>query len=172
MRNALGWKWKPFEIPAEILDNWRQTQRRSLPAYNRWVEKASAAGSEFRDFIANRLPRGWDTALNALKEQAIAEKTKVATRKASEMCLKAIVPYVPEIVGGSADLAASNLTFVEGLKTVTGNDYCGNNIMYGIREHAMGAVMNGMALHGGVIPYGGTFSSSRTICVRPCVWRL
>lgn len=157
MRNALGWKWKPFEIPAEILDNWRQTQRRSLPAYNRWVEKASAAGSEFRDFIANRLPRGWDTALNALKEQAIAEKTKVATRKASEMCLKAIVPHVPEIVGGSADLAASNLTFVEGLKTVTGNDYCGNNIMYGIREHAMGAVMNGMALHGGVIPYGGTF---------------
>lgn len=76
MRNALGWKWKPFEIPAEILDNWRQTQRRSLPAYNRWVEKASAAGSEFRDFIANRLPRGWDTALNALKEQAIAEKDK------------------------------------------------------------------------------------------------
>lgn len=77
MRNALGWKWKPFEIPAEILDNWRQTQRRSLPAYNRWVEKASAAGSEFRDFIANRLPRGWDTALNALKNRQSPKRQKL-----------------------------------------------------------------------------------------------
>ncbi len=157
MREALNWHNGPFEIPEEILNGWRQTQARNINAYNAWVEAAAAAGTEFRDFIADKLPRGWDTALNALKEQAIASKTKVATRKASEMCLKAIVPNVPEIVGGSADLAASNLTFVEGLKTVTKNDYSGNNIMYGIREHAMGAVMNGMALHGGVIPYGGTF---------------
>ena len=103
------------------------------------------------------MPHGWDNELNLLKETAIAEKTKVATRKASEMCLKAIVPNIPEIVGGSADLAASNLTFVDGLKTITKDDYNGNNIMYGIREHAMGAIMNGLALHGGAIPYGGTF---------------
>ena len=112
---------------------------------------------EFRDFIANKLPCKWDNELNKLKEKAISENLNVATRKASEMCLKAIVPNVPEIVGGSADLVASNLTFVEGLKTITANDYAGNNIMYGIREHAMGAIMNGMALHGGAIPYGGTF---------------
>lgn len=73
------------------------------------------------------------------------------------MCLEKIVPNVPEIIGGSADLAASNLTFVNGMKTISKEDYAGNNLMYGIREHAMGAVMNGLALHGGVIPYGGTF---------------
>ncbi len=73
------------------------------------------------------------------------------------MCLEKIVPNIPQIVGGSADLAASNLTFVDGMKTVTKTDYNGNNLMYGIREHAMGAIMNGLALHGGVIPYGGTF---------------
>ncbi len=157
MRNAQNWKYEAFEIPDEALEYWRQSLQRNLPQYAKWVNAAALAGKEFCDFIAGKLPQGWDTELNNLKAEAIAEKTKVATRKASEMCLKAIVPHIPEIVGGSADLAASNLTFVEGLKTVTKDDYHGNNIMYGIREHAMGAIMNGMALHGGVIPYGGTF---------------
>ena len=156
MRKNLNWTYAPFEIPADILNAWRQTQNRNTSAYNTWAEIATS-NATFRDFIANKLPTGWNKALQSLKEQAIAEKTKVATRKASEMSLKAIVPNIPEIVGGSADLAASNLTFVEGLKTVTKDDYNGNNIMYGIREHAMGAIMNGMALHGGAIPYGGTF---------------
>lgn len=157
MRKALNWNYGEFEVPSEALKEWRKTQERNEDAYNVWVKAAEAAGVEFHDLISGKLPKGWDKALNNLKEQAIAEKTKVATRKASEMCLKAIVPHIPQIVGGSADLAASNLTFVEGMKTVTRNDYNGNNIMYGIREHAMGAIMNGMALHGGVIPYGGTF---------------
>lgn len=157
MRIALKWNYGEFEVPADILQEWRQTQKRTNSAYEKWVETAASAGAEFRDLIAGKLPLDWDAALNDLKQQAIADKTKVATRKASEMCLKAIVPHIPQIVGGSADLAASNLTFVEGLKTVTKDDYNGNNIMYGIREHAMGAIMNGMALHGGVIPYGGTF---------------
>ena len=156
MRKELNWEYGPFEIPLDILNNWRQTQNRNLIKYNTWVQNASN-NSEFRDYIANKLPEGWDKELNALKEKSILEKTKVATRKASEMSLKAIVPNVPEIVGGSADLAASNLTFVDGLKTITKDDYNGNNIMYGIREHAMGAIMNGMALHGGAIPFGGTF---------------
>ncbi len=156
MRKALNWDYEPFEIPLEILNNWRQTQNRNLIKYNTWVQNASNE-PEFRDFISNKLPQKWDEALNELKEKSILEKTKVATRKASEMCLKAIVPSVPEIVGGSADLAASNLTFVEGLKTVTKDNYNGNNIMYGIREHAMGAIMNGLSLHGGAIPFGGTF---------------
>ncbi len=156
MRKALNWDYAPFEIPLEILNDWRQTQNRNLIQYNTWVQNASSE-PEFRDFIANKLPQKWDEALNELKEKSILEQTKVATRKASEMCLKSIVPNIPEIVGGSADLAASNLTFVEGLKTITKDDYNGNNIMYGIREHAMGAIMNGMSLHGGAIPFGGTF---------------
>jgi transketolase len=157
MRQNLNWNYAPFEIPETILTDWRNTQTRNQSMYEQWVDNASKSSEEFRDVIANKLPRGWDKDLNELKEKSIAEKTKVATRKASEMCLKAIVPNVPEIVGGSADLAASNLTFVEGLKTITKDDYNGNNIMYGIREHAMGAIMNGLALHGGAIPYGGTF---------------
>ena len=157
MRQNLNWNYAPFELPNEILSAWRNTQVRNQALHNQWVENASKSSQEFRDVIANKLPHGWDNELNLLKETAIAEKTKVATRKASEMCLKAIVPNVPEIVGGSADLAASNLTFVDGLKTITKDDYNGNNIMYGIREHAMGAIMNGLALHGGAIPYGGTF---------------
>jgi len=157
MRKALNWNYAPFEVPAESLKLWQQTQTRNEKEYKAWVEAAADAGTEFRNFIANKLPNGWDKDLNQLKKQALLDEPKVATRKASEMCLKAIVPNIPQIVGGSADLAASNLTFVEGLKTVTKDDYHGNNIMYGIREHAMGAVMNGMALHGGAIPYGGTF---------------
>lgn len=157
MRKALDWNYEPFEVPAEILNAWREAGRRNEAEYESWEKRAKAKGKEFNDIIAGKLPKNWDKDLAALKEKAIAEKTKVATRKASQMCLEAIVPNVPEIVGGSADLAASNLTFVDGMKTVTSKDYNGNNIMYGIREHAMGAIMNGLALHGGVIPYGGTF---------------
>ena len=157
MRQKLNWSYGPFEVPEDSLKLWRQTQDRNKTDYAQWVKAAEEAGTEFHNFIADKLPKGWNEELKNLKQQVIKDKTKVATRKASEMCLKVIVPHIPEIVGGSADLAASNLTFVEGLKTVTKDDYHGNNIMYGIREHAMGAIMNGMALHGGVIPYGGTF---------------
>lgn len=157
MRKTLGWQYEPFVVPDEILSAWRKTQERNIDSYQNWVKNATEAGKNFQDFIANKLPENWNKALEDVKVHAIVEQTKVATRKASEMCLKAIVPNIPEIVGGSADLAASNLTFVEGSKTITKNDYNGNNIMYGIREHAMGAIMNGMALHGGAIPYGGTF---------------
>lgn len=157
MAAELQWPHAPFEIPADILAAWREAGRRSLAAYDNWCRKAAAAGAKFDDVVNNRLPKNWDKALNALKNEAIGEQTKVATRKASQMCLEKIVPHVPEIIGGSADLAASNLTFVKGMKTITAEDYDGNNLMYGIREHAMGAIMNGLALHGGVIPYGGTF---------------
>ena len=157
MRKNLEWKSAPFEIPADILSAWRSAGQRNEKTYEEWAKNAKASGKEFDDIINNRLPKNWDKELIALEEKTIAEKTKVATRKASQMCLEKIVPAIPQIVGGSADLAASNLTFVEGLKTITKDDYHGNNVMYGIREHAMGAMMNGMALHGGVLPYGGTF---------------
>lgn len=157
MRKNLRWDAAPFEIPENILKKWREAGKRSEKEYQEWKEAAKAAGKEFNDVINNRLPKNWDKELNKLKETAIKEQTKVATRKASQMCLEKIVPNVPEIIGGSADLAASNLTFVKGMKTVTKEDYNGNNVMYGIREHVMAAMMNGMALHGGIIPYGGTF---------------
>ena len=157
MRKNLGWAYAPFEVPEEILSLWRKAGHNHENMYAEWLKNAQAAGKKFDDVIHNRLPKKWDKELLALEEKCIAEKTKVATRKASQMCLEKIVPQIPQIVGGSADLAASNLTFVEGLKTVSKEDYNGNNVMYGIREHAMGAMMNGMALHGGIIPYGGTF---------------
>lgn len=156
MRKNLNWNYEPFEVPAEVLQAWREAGKRSAAEYGRWSADAEK-NKEFADVVAGKLPRGWEKGLDALKKQAVAEQTKVATRKASQMCLEKIVPAVPEIIGGSADLAASNLTFVKGMKTITAGDYDGNNVMYGIREHAMAAIMNGMALHGGVIPYGGTF---------------
>ncbi len=157
MRKALDWNYDPFVVPDEILSVWRNAGKRNEAEYKSWEKRAKEKGKAFLDVIADKLPNGWDKDLKELKKNAIAEKTKVATRKASQLCLEAIVPNVPEIVGGSADLAASNLTFVNGMKTVAKGDYNGNNVMYGIREHVMGAVMNGMSLHGGIIPYGGTF---------------
>ena len=157
MRENLGWNYPPFEVPAEILQAWRTAGKRHAETYKGWAFRAKEAGKGFNDFINDVLPKNWDKELNELKKQAIAEKTKVATRKASQMCLEKIVPHVPEIIGGSADLAASNLTKTAGMKDISKGDFSGNNIAYGIREHAMAAVMNGMSLHGGVIPYGGTF---------------
>lgn len=154
MRQALNWDYEPFEIPAHILDAWREAGRRNASAYDEWLTRTTP---DFMAYIQDELPENWNEALKQLEAKAIAEKTKVATRKASQMCLEAIVPHVPQIVGGSADLAASNLTLVPQMTTVTAENFNGNNIMYGIREHAMGAIMNGLALHGGVIPYGGTF---------------
>ncbi|MCQ2734872.1 MAG: transketolase [Alphaproteobacteria bacterium] len=156
MKKQFGWEYDPFIIPDETIATWRAAGQKSAAKYGEWKDKA-AKNSEFTAYINNELPQNWDKELNELKIQTINEQTKVATRKASQMCLEKIVSNIPQIVGGSADLAASNLTFVNGMKTITAADYSGNNIMYGIREHAMGAIMNGLALHGGVIPYGGTF---------------
>lgn len=157
MRQTLGWSAAPFEVPAPILNYWREAGKRSVAEYQDWEKRAKSKGKEFMNAVDGKLPKGWDKELNVLKETAIKEQTKVATRKASQMCLEAIVPHIPELVGGSADLAASNLTLTKASKTITAQDYSGNNLMYGIREHAMGAIMNGLALHGGIIPFGGTF---------------
>lgn len=156
LKEGLGWTANPFEVPAEIMASWRAAGQKTAAEYQNWQQKAEK-DKKFLAFIHNELPENWEKALDELKIKAIKEQIKVATRKASQMCLENLVQYVPQMVGGSADLAASNLTFVEGMKTITAADYAGNNVMYGIREHAMGAIMNGMALHGGVIPYGGTF---------------
>ena len=156
LKETLGWTAEPFVVPAEIMASWRAAGQKSAAQYQKWQAKAQQ-NAKFNAYINNQLPENWDASLNELKEKAIKEQTKVATRKASQMCLENLVQYVPQMIGGSADLAASNLTFVDGMQTITAADYSGNNIMYGIREHAMGAIMNGLALHDGVIPYGGTF---------------
>lgn len=156
LKQNLGWTSAPFETPAEIIASWRAAGQKSAAKYDVWNKKAQE-NPEFINYINDVLPQNWNKALHELKLKAIREQIKVATRKASQMCLENIVPYVPQIIGGSADLAASNLTKTAEMKTITAADYDGNNIMYGIREHAMGAIMNGLALHGGVIPYGGTF---------------
>ena len=156
MRQNLGWTAEPFEIPTEIMAAWRAAGQRSAAQYAEWQNDAQT-NAKFLDYITNKLPQNWNKDLNELENKAVKEQISVATRKASQLCLENIMGRIPQIIGGSADLAASNLTFVEGMKTITAADYDGNNVMYGIREHAMGAIMNGMALHGGVIPYGGTF---------------
>jgi len=156
MRENLGWEYGPFEVPEEALRAWRKAGLRSQSVYELWLKNAQAEKG-FEDYINDVLPVGWNRNLNSLKEKAIAEQIKVATRKASQMCLEEIVKNVAQMVGGSADLAASNLTLTSYSKTIKAGDYNGNNIKYGIREHAMGAIMNGLCLHGGVIPFGGTF---------------
>jgi transketolase len=156
MKQNLGWTAAPFEVPVDAMAAWRAAGQKAAARYEQW-EQLAAQNAEFLKYINNELPQNWDKVLNELKKQTIKEQTKVATRKASQMCLNDLVRFVPQMIGGSADLAASNLTFADGMKTITASDYNGNNIMYGIREHAMGAILNGLALHGGVIPYGGTF---------------
>ncbi|MFI3241105.1 MAG: transketolase [Alphaproteobacteria bacterium] len=156
MRESLNWNYGSFEIPQEIKVEWEAAGAKSAFEYELW-QKESKKNKAFLNQINNVVPASVAEGLKELKEKAIAEKMNVATRKASQLCLEKIVPNLPSIIGGSADLIASNLTFVDGMKTVKRGDFKGNNIAYGIREHVMGAMLNGLSLHGGFIPYGGTF---------------
>ena len=157
MRKNLSWSAPAFETPKDILNEWRTAGARGNGLAKDWERRAKAKGKEFLDVVSGKLPKNWDKDLIKVKENAIKENTTVATRKASNMCLEAIIPNLPQVIGGSADLSGPNMTMTKASKTITAQDYSGNNIEYGIREHAMGAIMNGMALHGGIIPYGGTF---------------
>ncbi|MBE6467520.1 MAG: transketolase [Alphaproteobacteria bacterium] len=157
MRKQLNWTAPAFETPKEILKLWRDAGARGDGLAKSWEKRAKAKGKEFMDVISSQLPKNWATSLAGLKETAIKENISVATRKASQMCLEVIMPNISQMIGGSADLAGPNMTMTKASKTITAKDYSGNNVEYGIREHAMGAMMNGMALHGGVIPFGGTF---------------
>ena len=157
MRKNLGWTAEPFEVPEDILRSWREAGKRCAGQDKEWEARAKAKGKEFLNVLAGRLPKGWDKELNALKQQAVKEQISVASRKASQMCLEAVMPHIPQLIGGSADLSGPNMTMTKNSKTITAGDYNGNNIEYGVREHAMGAIMNGMALHGGLLPFGGTF---------------
>jgi len=156
-RKALGWDHPPFELPADVAEAWREAGRRSQSAHREWRARfdASPDKAEFGRRMAGDLPDGFS--LSDYIEGLIASPQKVATRKASELALEAINALLPETIGGSADLTGSNNTKTKNQKPLTKDDYSGRYIYYGIREFGMAAAMNGMALHGGVIPYGGTF---------------
>ncbi|RMF14080.1 MAG: transketolase, partial [Alphaproteobacteria bacterium] len=160
-RERLGWPYPPFEIPQPILDAWRAVGRRCQEEHAEWLARlAELPDDRRRDFERRQhgeLPEGWREALAALRRRLIAEPVKVATRKASQMALEVINEVVGETVGGSADLTGSNNTKTAGMEEIEADDFSGRYIHYGVREHAMAAAMNGIALHRGFIPYGGTF---------------
>ncbi|MHC5305891.1 transketolase [Bartonella sp. LJL80] len=160
-RAALGWTSEPFVVPAEILDSWRLAGLNAAKKRIEWEKKLDALDperrAEFERLMRGDLPGNFDAAIADYKKQLAADQPKVATRKASEMALEIINGVVGETVGGSADLTGSNNTKTSQTKSITPDDFSGRYIHYGIREHAMGAMMNGLALYGGIIPYSGTF---------------
>jgi transketolase len=156
-RTELGWTSPPFDIPDDVLQAWRNAGRRSDKAKIDWENRlsANAKKDEFNRRMKGDLPDGH--AMADYLAGLIANPAKVATRKASEMALEAITAVLPDLVGGSADLTGSNNTKTKSTLPFSKTNYGGRYIYYGIREFGMAAAMNGMALHGGIIPYGGTF---------------
>jgi len=160
-KQAYGWpSTEPFHVPEAALTHWRETKARGVALQAAWMERFMAF-TKAQPAAAKELGRRWHGDLPAAWEQSLptfdATSGNVASRAASGTVLNALAPAVPELIGGSADLTGSNLTDVKGAAIFSATDRSGRNFRYGIREHGMGAVMNGMALHGGVIPYGGTF---------------
>lgn len=157
-RVALGWTAEPFEVPTEILADWRSLGAKGAAARAEWEQRLAAsprraAFEAAQAGLAGRVAQAIDDYIAGL----IAEPQKVASRKASEMALGPLTERLPELIGGSADLTGSNLTKTKATTTFSASDYAGRHVHYGIREFGMAAAMNGMALHGGVVPYGGTF---------------
>jgi transketolase len=171
-RKALGWTSEPFEIPSDILDPWRVAGLRSRQARKEWQERLDGLDAEKRGEFERRtagdLPSGFAAAIDGLKKELAENPPTMATRKSSELALEHINAAVPETLGGSADLTGSNNTLTKGMGIFGAEDYAGRFVHYGIREHGMAAAMNGMALHGGLIPYSGTFLVFADYC-RPAI---
>ena len=161
-REAIGWPYPPFEIPERIREGW-DARRRGASRERKWTKllagyerEHAELAAEFKRRTSGALPGDFSARIETLVRELAAKAETVATRRASQLVLEALTPALPELVGGSADLTGSNLTMVKGSKVV-GKQGGGNYVFYGVREFGMCAVMNGMALHGGAIPYGGTF---------------
>ncbi|MFN8930042.1 MAG: transketolase family protein, partial [Alphaproteobacteria bacterium] len=171
-RKNLGWSSPPFEIPAEILARWREAGARGATQYERWQQQFSqvpeAVQAEFSARIAGDLGDRWTLALDRLKKDLALKQPKEATRQSSQNLLNALAPHLPALVGGSADLTGSNNTKAGNMAALAAPDYQGRYVYYGVREHAMAAAMNGIALHGGFVPYGGTFLVFTDYC-RPAI---
>ncbi|WP_312957962.1 transketolase [Stutzerimonas nitrititolerans] len=162
-REALGWSHGPFEIPAEIYAEWDAKQK-GADAENEWNKRFAAyeaefpaLAAEFKRRMAGELPADFAEKASEFIRDVATKGETIASRKASQNCLNAFGPLLPELLGGSADLAGSNLTLWKGCKPVVQEDASGNYMYYGVREFGMAAIMNGVALHGGLIPYGATF---------------
>jgi len=161
-REAIGWRHPPFELPRHVYEGW-DARKRGAAFERAWDDKLAAyekahpaLAGEFRRRMAGELPEGWSAHCNTLLDKTAAKAESIATRKASQNAIEGLAPVLPELVGGSADLTGSNLTQWSGSRTV-GREGGGNYLFYGVREFGMSAVMNGLALHGGLVPYGGTF---------------
>jgi transketolase len=168
-RETLGWPHAPFEIPEAVYAAWHKVAVRGADARKAWTDRLAVSKNRaaFETALA-RDPAALTAAMADYKAQLLADKPKVATRKASEMALGVVNGALAFTIGGSADLTGSNLTRSKGMKSVTKADYSGSYIHYGIREHGMGAAMNGIALHGLFKPYGGTFMAFADYC-RPAI---
>ena len=155
----LGWNYAPFEVPEGLSEQWLAAGSRGAPARRAWLKRLAhhPMRAEFERAIAGKLPENFHEAVASLRADIAEKKPKLASRAASQLALDTLVPAVPELIGGSADLTGSVLTFVKGMGYVTPGNFAGRYLHYGIREHGMAAAMNGMAVHGGIIPYGGTF---------------
>ncbi|MZI92675.1 transketolase [Vibrio sp. CAIM 722] len=162
-RDFLGWNYGPFEVPTDIYNQWdaKETGAASEAAWNQKFAAYEAAypelAAEFKRRVAGDLPANWEEATSQVIAELQANPAKIASRKASQNALEAFGKLLPEFMGGSADLAPSNLTMWSGSKSLTAEDASGNYIHYGVREFGMTAIINGIALHGGFVPYGATF---------------
>jgi transketolase len=171
-RVKLGWTAPAFEIPAAVLEPWRTAGRRGAPARQAWEMRLAALDpktcAEFERRQRGETGESLASAVATVKQKLAEAPKEIATRSASEFVLDALVPALPEMIGGSADLTGSNNTRAKSMKVLSAADYAGRFIHYGVREHGMAAAMNGMALHGGIIPYSGTFLVFSDYC-RPAI---
>ncbi|EJJ24969.1 transketolase [Rhizobium sp. CF142] len=168
-RKALNWEYEPFVVPADVLDAWRAAGTRSDNIVKAWEETLSKSPSkaEFTRRFTGDLPEGFDKAIDDYKKKLAETKPTIASRKASEDALEVINGFVPETLGGSADLTPSNNTKTSQMHSITPTDFAGRYVHWGIREHGMASAMNGIALHGGLIPYGGGFMIFSDYCRPP-----
>ena len=160
-RRKLKWNHKPFRIPKKILDEWKTSGQRSLGEYKKWNNNLNKLvlnkKNEFLRRLNGKLPKDLNKIFSDFKKECIKNPSTIATRQSSELIINKISLKLPELIGGSADLTGSNNTRSKKMKTISTSNYKGEYIYYGIREHGMAAVMNGLALHKGIIPFGGTF---------------
>jgi transketolase len=158
-KQLLGWTAPPFTVPEELATKWHEAGERSAGARRTWLRRLATSNqrAEFERAISGKLPDNWGDVVAAMKQEIADSKPKMATRQSSQKALETLIPATPELVGGSADLTGSNLTLVKGQGIIGPGNFNGRYIHYGVREHGMAAAANGMALHGGIIPYTGTF---------------
>jgi len=169
-RQKLGWAYAPFVVPDVIREAWSKAGQRGQADYAAWAKRhdSSAHRAEHDRVMARELPENFAAKVNELKDSIAAEAPKIATRQSSQKVIEALAPVLPEFIGGSADLTGSNNTKAKTALPIKGGAYGGSYVYYGIREHEMAAAMNGMALHGGIIPFGGTFLVFTDYC-RPAI---